>query len=905
VKVTQPAGKQSAAGISRRSAAAVVARLLLWVLAFTLLAAIIIVLLQPRFLQQASIRLEQRWGYVFKNYDRALTDKWSIAIGSYMREAVDGIPEIPELIIDVPFKEMTKIYAKRDAALERGILVQGSDDFVKGEIRFEDRTIPIKLRLKGDWNDHLMGRKWSFRIRVRGDDELFGMRRFSIQHPNTRGFQSELLYFEMLRDLGVMVPRYMFVNVTLNGESMGLMALEEFFAKEMLEYNERRDGVIVRFDESLVWNARDSIYGEDVGWGGAFDHYASTRVDAIGSSRIAESPALARQYALAAGLLNGFVAGTLPASEVFNVQQLAAYLAVSDMFGAWHAVAWHNMRFYLNPITLRLEPMPFDATLQDRFEDDVSIISSEPLLVQMLRDPLLWQAYTHVLQSIAPNLDAVITRLRAVEQTHLPVLQTEFRMVGEFPLDYLQSRNEALLARAIDGPGADDTDLALDLEHERDEYPVLAHLGVLASAGQSTLRIDNAIPRDVEIIAVEWASPGGAESVSAVHKEIFPLAVPARGIWSAPWRFDLDLAPPPEPDWSLQVTARMTGRAWSVTQTPVAIYEALTQVPIAAGDLATLQAANPFLLHPADSNLLVIRAGTHTVTAPLVLPRGMRLRIEAGATLEFAEDAPLIVNGPIEFVGTADSPVVLQPLQGATWPGLAVMEAGQEGSAMRHTVVRDTHGVALGGWALTGGVNFYFSSVKIENSQFIGSHGEDALNVIHSGFEILDTVISETASDAFDADFSTGSVVNSRFLNIGIAGGGDAVDVSGSEIVVRDTVFTDVSDKALSVGERSQMSAANVTIENVGTGAAAKDGSRLNIEESTIRGAAFAGLTAYIKKPEYGPAEIEALNVTIAEAEPPTLVQTGSRITIDGSDVAAQDVDVDALYETVMRKGLR
>jgi hypothetical protein len=229
----------------------------------------------------------------------------------------------------------------------------------------------------------------------------------------------------------------------------------------------------------------------------------------------------------------------------------------------------------------------------------------------------------------------------------------------------------------------------------------------------------------------------------------------------------------------------------------------------------------------------------------------------------------------------------------------------EEQSAMLHTIVRDTHGVALGDWNLTGGVNFYASSVTIEDSQFVGSHGEDALNIIHSEFEILGMEISETASDAFDADFSTGWVDNSRFSNIGTAGGGDAIDVSGSEIIVRNTILQDVSDKALSVGERSEMSVTNVTIANVGTGAAAKDGSTLTIKDSTIRAASFAALTAYIKKPEYGPATITADNVTIEATETAALAQTGNQITVDGEAVAEQDVDVDALYETVMRKGLR
>ena len=54
----------------------------------------------------------------------------------------------------------------------------------------------------------------------------------------------------------------------------------------------------------------------------------------------------------------------------------------------------------------------------------------------------------------------------------------------------------------------------------------------------------------------------------------------------------------------------------------------------------------------------------------------------------------------------------------------------------------------------------------------------------------------------------------------------------------------------------------------------------------------FAGLTAYIKKPEYGPADIIAENVSIDATETPVLVQTDSRISLDGIDYFAGAVAI-------------
>src|SRR5262245_54949880 len=140
-------------------------------------------------------------------------------------------PPVERIYVDIAFKRMQKLREKRDEAFRIGVLMNSDDDFVPASIRHGDRSIPVKLRLKGDWTDHLEGDKWSLRIHTRKDDQLFGMRRFSIQNPATRGFQGEPILLAHLRREGVVVPRYLFVDVTVNGSDIGLMALEEHFSK--------------------------------------------------------------------------------------------------------------------------------------------------------------------------------------------------------------------------------------------------------------------------------------------------------------------------------------------------------------------------------------------------------------------------------------------------------------------------------------------------------------------------------------------------------------------------------------------------------------------------------------------------------------------------------------------------
>jgi hypothetical protein len=418
------------------------------------------------------------------------------------------------------------------------------------------------------------------------------------------------------------------------------------------------------------------------------------------------------------------------------------------------------------------------------------------------------------------------------------------------------------------------------------------------------VEISNAIPRDVEVLALQWINNDSGDIVP-VDVTGLPLFVPARGFGSAGQTFRINVGATPEgTGWGLQGWAKWVERPWAQSIQAYRSYEPLSAAPIPTSGLQDLLSRYRFIKRVADSNELVIRSGRWRLMDPLIVPVGYRLRIEADATLRFAADAVMIVNGALTVAGQSDAPVVFEPENGEGWPGFIVMGASEK-SLIEHLIVRNTTGVALNGWALTGGVNFYKSNVEIANARFENSFGEDALNIINSSFEIRDTVIESTASDGFDSDFSEGSVIRSRFLSIGKTGGGDAIDVSGSQIKVIDTTFVDIQDKALSVGERSEMVAQNIEMQNVGTGAASKDGSTLTLSGAQINGARFAGLTAYIKKPEYGPASIKASNVVIRDAAEAVLVQTGSVVELDGERIETRDVDVDALYETVMRKGPR
>lgn len=255
--------------------------------------------------------------------------------------------------------------------------------------------------------------------------------------------------------------------------------------------------------------------------------------------------------------------------------------------------------------------------------------------------------------------------------------------------------------------------------------------------------------------------------------------------------------------------------------------------------------------------------------------------------------------------GTQDKPITLSGITtGDTppqWQGIAVLSP-DEPSLLHYVTIKDTAGVNQAAWALTGGTTFYQTSVDIQNSHFEHNTAEDALNLVETTFTFSRSTITDTTSDAIDSDFSNGAITDSQFFNIGHAGGGDAVDISGSTVRVTDSIFREVQDKALSIGEKSNLAASGITITDSGTGLASKDGSISTISEMTVSNPVFAVMLAYMKKPQYGPAQIIATDLKINNGIDLIHAQTGNVIKIDGHQVEMKDIDVDILYKTVMQK---
>ena len=263
--------------------------------------------------------------------------------------AINSSPEKIEILFNN--EEYKEIIDNRSNALKKGIIETNNLSWVKCKIKYQDNTFKAKIRLKGDYIDHLKGDKWSFRVKLKKDGRIFGMKKFSLQNPKTRNYIYEWLFHKALQRENIIHLRYKFVNITINGKNKGIYALEEHFDNIMLENNKIKPSVILKFNEDYFWynNAKPKNCNK------ISESWQSSNIDYFNKKHTSYN-----EFNIAKNMLEQHKNGNLSTSEVFDIEKLSMYIAICDLMDGGHAWNWNNIRFYYNKDTKKIEPIGYD-----------------------------------------------------------------------------------------------------------------------------------------------------------------------------------------------------------------------------------------------------------------------------------------------------------------------------------------------------------------------------------------------------------------------------------------------------------------------------------------------------------------------------------------------------------------
>merc|ERR1712096_260737 len=152
---------------------------------------------------------------------------------------------------------------------------------------------------------------------------------------------------------GLISLRYFFIELTLNGDDLGVYAIEEHFDKELLENRKAREGIIFSAKPNQIQIFNEKKISKDI------------------NNR--------NQIRLLQSALQSIKNNEIDIGRIFDLEKFAVHFAIIDLMDGYHAVGVENLFYYFNPITNLIEPITreYNSLRYSEGQPDVSALMIE------------------------------------------------------------------------------------------------------------------------------------------------------------------------------------------------------------------------------------------------------------------------------------------------------------------------------------------------------------------------------------------------------------------------------------------------------------------------------------------------------------------------------------------------
>ena len=726
--------------------------------------------------------------------------------------------------------------------------------FVPAVITHMGEKYKAKVKIKGRFGDH-WGEKFSLSVKITGGKTVMGMKHFSLQAPEARSMVLDMTVSRWLRKENLIALRYKLLNINLNGQQKGLYLLEESMGKQLIENNNRREGMIMGMSGDILWQSS----------------FHKTVYVLYDESHVLADSALSPQAERAVGLFLNSQSKHL----LFDQELIAKAYAIATLFGHSHATHPPNARFYYNPVTLKFEPVIREWNTVHH----PSTFSQILYKVQWLHKPIqsgegeFYEKYIFYLKKFsAPGyLENFFDEQQGFIDEQTDILHQEY-----FNYDFSPAKEALFINRNKIREWLQPGGSRATVVHFKETGP-----GRLVAEGKNITDF----PLIIKGLRLsdELFFPAADSIILPVKGDFTPaiFTFPKNFVWHD----------------SLKTELKAEYAVWK-SGLPVNSVEVkpwrYTDENFKSTDFTFREHRTDFDFLEKDeaAKIFRIKTGKHTLSETLIIPKNYTLICEPGTELDLQKGGKIISYSACKFIGTENRPITVFSSD-SLGSGISVLQTGKEKSIFKHVVFKGLSQVSDTNWSLPGAVCFYESEVKIDNCLFYGNlRGDDYLNIVRSKFELTNSSFHQVNADAFDGDFVNGSITNCFFSEIG----NDALDFSGSNITVEKVRAENVGDKVFSAGERTKMQIGSSEAHFGEIAVAAKDWSEINIRNSKIINCKLA-YTAFQKKPEFGPANITARYMKVEKTERLHLIEKKSGLLLDGKPAPVTDKKVeDILY---------
>jgi parallel beta-helix repeat protein len=805
-----------------------------------------------------------------------------------MRNKQNILNELDVFHLTLSPQDVSTLLIKAKQNFETSNFEKPGNDFRKIETLYQGVRRKAQIKIHGDGEAHWLGKKKSFQLKLAKDDYVDGRRRMLFILPENREYLVPLFATEIAKRLKLPFIHNKMVAVTINGVLQGVYYWEEHINKKFLERKGLPDGVIVELSDNWI-DDRLQARGDATQYYGGItynDHHNTPFNLEISNLAKIDSEHAQLVYNKTKELLDAVRDRDMERFEsLIDIDQVGAADAWRTVIGDRHSLVGDNVKMAYRLSFGKFVFIPRSEgdsrTLQYRGGSFVSHLNRKAgrivrLFEMMARSEKIRRVRNRWLHELISREGELLAQHDQLVRKYLPLLQSDTTLPHTtHALSYLTRKQRSVIQSNI-------RRLRTQLEYAK----VYVNMGVRRNYVDIDIIPDSSFQ---ELLLDEFSLEfeGGEDTRKKInvtlqrfddaleqyvtfrtHEGVWPFHLGT--LWDGEqfgFSLDAELEPTPkhhryrlifDQTEPLVIQKAVLNFRESLTQKSVAHDDVYLSIADESNDMSDhrFQTAQEFMTrHPElDVNLeagaLVLQPGTYEIDDHVVVPRGTKLVISAGTELRIGPGKVFLSYSPVDFLGQETQPVVITA-KNPTKPFGSFAVLGNRSDTVHARYLDVSYGseAVLNGVHFLGALCFYQIHVEIEHVTIHDNQADDGMNVKDGNVRIRNSIFTNNFSDQVDLDFTTGYVLDSEFsvtpdrsnLN------GDGLDLSGSQIVVHNSLFKNMSDKGISVGESSKTILSGNQIASNKIGVAVKDSSHALIHNNQFLGNNIA-VSSYQKK---------------------------------------------------------
>ena len=251
----------------------------------------------------------------------------------------------------IKYLKQIKITSQKDSLNSR-VIDSSKKKWVKSKLMIDDDiNIKSKIKIHGDWNDHISFPYSSLRLKT-NKKYFFQLKEIIFFKPETRNGNAEVFSTIFLQEMGFLAPFTREIFLKINNHSKVKYLLQEKINKNFIERSGFREGPILEYDERHRWNT--------IKLGHDLNGVKFAKIYKLDNENFISNPKKEMINDQKLNLVSLALEKTTNIKEYLNKENELFEISLS-LLGACHGLIDHNRKFYFDGVYKKFIPIYYDG----------------------------------------------------------------------------------------------------------------------------------------------------------------------------------------------------------------------------------------------------------------------------------------------------------------------------------------------------------------------------------------------------------------------------------------------------------------------------------------------------------------------------------------------------------------